>query len=230
MSECDWPPDWPPRNSSDWRPLYPDAIKFLWERFASAETGCDWLYAVLVSGDLPSIQEEVVEGRVVHRPLRCWGKIDFKVSFPIYALHDIEIALGLKSLYADKILVSWSKLGRLYELTVAQPEPAAQPELVEPEPEPEIEIEQPTSLEPEQPPTLRQQMIIAILRDALGDNFTTDDIIGKTKIVEKGWDAERKAPLGDASRRNDYSVPSYKTVGYTIEDYLRRPLVYPRRR
>src|SRR5262249_37765827 len=128
MSECDWPPP----DSPDWRPLYPDAIKFLWERFASAETGCDWLYAVLVSDDLPSIQEEVVEGRAVRRPLRCWGKIDFKVSFPIYALHDIEIALGLKSLYADKILVSWSKLGRLYELTVAQPEPAAQSESVEP--------------------------------------------------------------------------------------------------
>src|SRR5262249_57474188 len=124
MSECDWAPDWPPPNSSDWRPLYPDAIK--WERFTSAETGCDWLYAALVSGDLPSIQEEVVGGRVVRRPLRCWEKIDFKVSSPIDALHDIEITLGLKSLYADKILVSWSKLGSLYERTVAQPEPAAQ--------------------------------------------------------------------------------------------------------
>jgi len=70
-------------------------------------------------------------------------------------------------------------------------------------------------------------MIIAILRDALGDNLTTDDIVGKTKIVSDGWDAQRRTPLGDTRRsRVDYSAPDRKTVKTAIEDYRRRPAAY----
>src|SRR5262249_9853032 len=254
MSGCDWPPDWPPPNSPDWRPLYPDAV--LWERFTSAETGCDWLYVVLVSGDLPSIQEEVIEGRVVRRPLGCWVKIDFKVSFPIYALHDIEITLGLKSLHAGKIFVSWSKLGRLYdELTVAQPEPAAQSESVEPRAPitpPETAAPRGEQLPPAyvakkakkakrpppargepkkqarkaQLPTLRRLMIVHILCDEFSDDFSDDDIAGKTGVVRGHWEVECKAPLGDASRRVTYALPDRKTVRTTIRDYVARSETY----
>src|SRR5262249_34355371 len=46
---------------------------------------------------------------------------------------DIDIARGeLEKLELPSILILWPRLERLYELTVAQPEPAAQPEPVEP--------------------------------------------------------------------------------------------------
>jgi len=79
-------------------------------------------------------------------------------------------------------------------------------------------------------PTLRQQMIIAILRRAFPDGFTTDDIAGKTGIVCNGWKAECKAPLGNAEGPVSYEVPDRMTVTRTIRNYLERPEAYQRRR
>jgi hypothetical protein len=81
----------------------------------------------------------------------------------------------------------------------------------------------------ERPPTLRQQMIIHILRGELGDDFSADDIAGKTKVVRDGWKAESMAPLGNASRPVVYSPPDRMTVTRTIRDYLKRPRAYLKR-
>jgi hypothetical protein len=237
-----------------WDPNYRslrDAIAVVSEHFTvkGAETK---LGDMLASGDPPSILQRMDGTR---EWLPAWKeKITLSITWYIHSPRklvrddDIEIVRGgLETLNPNLVLVWWPYIEKLCGLV--QPEPVGQPER-EPvktkpkrrrrrkkaqpkQPAPvvsvvpvEPEIEQPTPVEPEKPPTLRQKMIVAILRAEFGDNFTTDDIRGKTKVVAVRWDAERKAPLGDESRRNDYSMPSYKTVEYTIKDYLRRPSAY----
>lgn len=78
-------------------------------------------------------------------------------------------------------------------------------------------------------PPLRGKMIIAILCRAFPNGFSDDDIAGKTKIVGDGWDAECKAPLGNASKRVKYEVPNRMTVTRTIRDYLKCPRAYVKR-
>jgi hypothetical protein len=78
----------------------------------------------------------------------------------------------------------------------------------------------------ERPPTLLRRMIIHILGAEFPDGFSADDISHKATIVRDHWQAECRAPLGNARSPVKYLVPSPKTVRRTINDFLTRPEAY----
>jgi len=81
------------------------------------------------------------------------------------------------------------------------------------------------SVKKDEPPLLRR-MIIHILRAEFPDGFSADDIKHKAQIVSNHWKTERKAPVGNARGPVEYTVPSPKTVGRAINDFLTRPEAY----
>jgi hypothetical protein len=81
------------------------------------------------------------------------------------------------------------------------------------------------SVKKDEPPLLRR-MVIHILRAEFPDGFSANDIPRKAKIVSDHWQAECKAPLGNARSPVEYPVPSRKTVGRAINDFLTRPEAY----
>ena len=81
------------------------------------------------------------------------------------------------------------------------------------------------SVKKDEPPLLRR-MIIHILRAEFPDGFSADDIKHKAQIVSNHWKTERKAPVGNAHGPVEYTVPSPKTVGRAINDFLTRPEAY----
>jgi hypothetical protein len=96
-----------------------------------------------------------------------------------------------------------------------QPEPGEQSEPVEGEQSEPVKGEQ---------PTVRNQIIIAILRKEYGDHFTTDDMTGKGAVVRDHWGAECRA------RHVSYKLPHRTTIENAIKDYRKRPSVYLKRR
>src|SRR5262245_44341261 len=94
---------WPPFDHPAWRPLL-DAIEFLCQRFSVKKVGAV-LHDAWVSGDLLSLREKVVEGRVVREPLKCGKEFYFELSYSIDSpgkfsgsYDDILIELGLERL------------------------------------------------------------------------------------------------------------------------------------
>jgi hypothetical protein len=167
----------------------------------------------------------------VRERLTCWGEIQFSITS--YIDHpgelmrddDIDIARGLEALDANLIFVWWPDVERLCGLKAKRSKRRRRRKKTQPKP---VATEQPKPVATQQPelvegePSLRQRMIIAILRKEYGDDFTSDDMAGKEAVVTKHWGAECKA------RRVSYSLPHRTTIEYTIKDYLARPSAYLR--
>lgn len=122
-----------PLDSPNWRPLL-EAIKFICRHFQSVPRAEPKIKAALDSGDLPSVLDRPIGGRVERERLTCWKEIELELSYSYDnprefsgSKDDIDIAWGLKRLEPDWISVWWPNVLKLCGLPVAQPAPATAP-------------------------------------------------------------------------------------------------------
>jgi hypothetical protein len=185
-----------PLESPNWRPLHPDAIVFVCQHLHSVERTEEVLKAALDSGDLPSILERVVDGRVVRERMTYWKEIEFKLRYSIGSsgtfsgsYDDIEITRGLESLEWHPILVWWPAVERLCGLAVAQPTREVESPS---QTEPLVEADRPSQPEPIERLSLKHEMILAIIDRGCPEGWDHVQDADLVRLVEapNAWEEE----------------------------------------